>query len=34
MKILIAAEFYYPSVGGVQKVVSEIAEHLAKKNKI
>ena len=34
MKILITVEFYYPSVGGAQKVVSEIAEQLAKKNKV
>ena len=32
MKILITVEFYYPSIGGAQKVTSEIAEHLAKKN--
>jgi glycosyltransferase involved in cell wall biosynthesis len=29
MKILLTAEFYYPSIGGAQKVVSEIAERLA-----
>lgn len=34
MRILITVEFYYPSVGGAQKVVSEIAEQLAKKNKV
>jgi glycosyltransferase involved in cell wall biosynthesis len=31
MKILLTVEFYHPSVGGAQKVVSEIAEHLARK---
>jgi len=28
MKILLCCEFYYPSKGGVQKVMQEIAEHL------
>jgi glycosyltransferase involved in cell wall biosynthesis len=32
MKILLTAEFYYPSIGGAQKVVSEIAERLAVNN--
>lgn len=28
MQILLACEFYYPSVGGVQEVMRQIAEHL------
>ena len=29
MRILLACEFYYPSVGGVQEVMRQIAERLA-----
>lgn len=29
MRILLACEFYHPSVGGVQEVMRQIAEHLA-----
>ena len=31
MNYLFSCEFYYPSVGGVQKVIQEIAERLVKK---